>query len=1690
MFPVVLTVSSFCQVYSFPTSVTAGSGSDIQLIPVTFTASGTLGAVIVGTQGLSGYDFAAASGGSCVTGLNYVAGQSCTVGVKFAPVAPGLRQGGITLTNGSGSVLGRVLLSALGRGPLVAWLPGLMSTAVGNGGWIYQGDGMQASNATLYLPQGLVVDAAGNLYITDTQSNRVRRVDAQTQQISTIAGNGTTGYVGDNGPATGASLNNPTGLALDGRGNLYIADSFVNAVRVVDLTTNIIRTVAGNGTPGYSGDGGQGTSAKLSGPNGLAIDAVAGVLYIADTGNNVVRKLDLTTGVISTFAGTGVAGYSGDGAAAISAQMNGPWGVAVDANGRVCIAEQNNHTVRCVTGGNIQRVAGNGQAGYAGDGGAAASAVLNYPSGLLFDVAGNLLIADSSNNRVRRINALTGLIETIAGTGGQSTAGDGGAATQAQVYGPYSMALDGFGDVFIADMFHNRIRKITTNAAKMTFADIRVGRTSPTQTITVENTGNASLTITNLETDANSSLDGSTANACANNTVLASSAQCAVGAQFAPTVVGNPVTATITVHSAATNDPAVLTLTGNSLTLDPTTTTLTSNVNPSAAGSAVIFQAQVQSSGTNVPTGTVTFKDGSSTIGSGTLVAGVATFSTSSLALGSHSITASYAGDSSNNPSVSAVLTQVVKQGANLTLVSALNPSVVKQQVTFTVTVSSAGTPTGSVTFQDGSTNLQIVALSGAGTAQFTTDALSVGTHGIRAIYGGDNNTMAATSSTLTQTVNKDTSTTTLAAAPASVKAGEPVTLSATVMNSGQVSVSGTVTFRDGSATLGTATLNASGIATLVTSALGGGSHTLTAVYAGDTNNSGSTSTALSYSVDKIATTTLLSADATVVDAGTAVRLSATVTPSQTTGGQVGGTVTFYDGATVLGTATVPGNGVAQLSVTTLTVGQHTLTASYGGSTNYNTSSSNSITVTVRQATTQVALATSGSPAVAGNVVTFTVTVTGSGGTPAGSVAVKADGTQIGLATLNGNGRATIATSTLSVGTHIITAEYAGNANNGSAVSAPLTQVIQQATTSLVLTASVNPVVSGQPVVLTATASSNGGIPSGQVQFLDGGVALGAGTLSGSGVATLQVSTLTAGVHVITVVYAGDTKYQPANSNALSLTVLQAITVAIASDNNPSIAGRAVTFTATVSGGNNLTGSVTFKDGSLTLANVALQAGVASYTTTNLAVGTHGIIASYSGDSTNAAANSGTLVQTVRTATTTVIATPNASTLIYGTPLTMQVQVTGNGGAVTGQVVLLDGTQALGTATLSNQGTANFVNSSLAIGSHSLTVSYAGDANNAAAVSGAVQVLVRQNSQVALVSSLNPALTADTVVFTAKVTNVDGKPTGSISFLDGGSLLGQAQLDPNGNASLSTSALAAGTHAITAQYSGDTLNVGSTASVSQQIVLRPTTTGLSISSASTQTGQPVTLVAVIRGTGPVTPTGVVTFTSGTSVLGSARLDANAVATFTLSPAAGNYQVVATYGGDALYAGSFSQGVNLAVAQAEQFTLALAPPSVKLATGDHSVITLTVTSINNFSDTINLGCAGLPFAATCTFSSPTVKLAANGKQVIQVTVDTGTPLGAGAQASVRREETAPVLATMLWPGAAMLGVLGLGLRKRRRMLGGLLMTLAMIGVIGTATGCGSLHVNTTPAGSYTFQVTGVGVTSGATQAANVTLTVGQ
>jgi len=343
---------------------------------------------------------------------------------------------------------------------------GLITTVAGDGGYGFSGDGGPATSASLDDPEGVAVDAAGNLFIADTDNGRIRKV-ATNGLITTVAGDGGYGYSGDSGPATNASLYYPRGVAVDAWGNLFIADT--DNVRIRKVATNgLITTVAGDGGYGYSGNGGPATSASLYYPAGVTVDA-AGNLFIADTDNVRIRKV-AANGLITTVAGDGGYGYSGDGGAATSASLYYPAGVTVDAAGNLFIADTDNMRIRKVgTNGLITTVAGNGSTGSPGDGGAAANAHLSLPSGVAADNLGNFFIADTDNYRIRRVGS-NGLITTVAGNGGYGYSGDGGAATAANLEYPYGVAVDGVGELFIADENNQRVREVGVTGIMTTVA--------------------------------------------------------------------------------------------------------------------------------------------------------------------------------------------------------------------------------------------------------------------------------------------------------------------------------------------------------------------------------------------------------------------------------------------------------------------------------------------------------------------------------------------------------------------------------------------------------------------------------------------------------------------------------------------------------------------------------------------------------------------------------------------------------------------------------------------------------------------------------------------------------------------------------------------------------------------------------------------------------------------------------------------------------------------------------------------------------------------------------------------------------------------------------------------------------------------------------------------------------------------
>ena len=346
----------------------------------------------------------------------------------------------------------------------VAWAQPQTSYRIDTLAGGFAGDGGPAVAARLNLPYDVAVDSSGNLYITDRNNHRIRKVDS-TGTITTIAGTGKDGFSGDGGPATQAQLNFPTGVAVDGEGNLYIADAPNDRIRKVD-STGTITTIAGGG--GFGEDGGPATQVLLNLPYGVAVDGT-GNLYIADTNSDRIRKVD-STGTITTIAGTGERGFSGDGGPATQASLNSPFGVAVDGAGNLYIADQYNNRIRRVDStGTITTIAGTEERGFGGDGGPATQAPLFLPTGVAVDGAGNLYIADASNHRIRRVDS-TGTITTIAGTGERRFGGDGGPAIRAQLDAPSGVAVDGAGNLYIADVGNHRIRKVDSTGTITTFA--------------------------------------------------------------------------------------------------------------------------------------------------------------------------------------------------------------------------------------------------------------------------------------------------------------------------------------------------------------------------------------------------------------------------------------------------------------------------------------------------------------------------------------------------------------------------------------------------------------------------------------------------------------------------------------------------------------------------------------------------------------------------------------------------------------------------------------------------------------------------------------------------------------------------------------------------------------------------------------------------------------------------------------------------------------------------------------------------------------------------------------------------------------------------------------------------------------------------------------------------------------------
>ncbi len=338
----------------------------------------------------------------------------------------------------------------------------IITTAAGTGERGFAGDGGPALEAQLNGPFDVGFDPAGNLYFSDTFNHRIRRIDGQTGIITTVAGNGSAGYSGDGGPAIAASFNEPYGIAVDRSGNIYVADRHNHCVRRIDAVSGVATTFAGNGAAGYSGDGGPASQAGMVEPNGLGFDPEQNRLFIADVADHRVRMVDLMTGNIATFAGTGEPAHNGDSGAAPAAGVFGARAVKVAPDGTIYILERQGSTLRAVDPktGVITTFAGTGARGYGGDGGPARAAVFDAPKEFALDPNGDILIVDTESHAIRRIDAASGVVETIAG-GHKGPEGDDGPATVAGLGRPHGAVVGPDGAIYIGDTENHRIRKLT-----------------------------------------------------------------------------------------------------------------------------------------------------------------------------------------------------------------------------------------------------------------------------------------------------------------------------------------------------------------------------------------------------------------------------------------------------------------------------------------------------------------------------------------------------------------------------------------------------------------------------------------------------------------------------------------------------------------------------------------------------------------------------------------------------------------------------------------------------------------------------------------------------------------------------------------------------------------------------------------------------------------------------------------------------------------------------------------------------------------------------------------------------------------------------------------------------------------------------------------------------------------------------
>jgi sugar lactone lactonase YvrE len=1604
------------------------------------------------------------------------------------------------------------LLFALILSPMLFADTGLIVTIAGTGIDGSAGIGGPAVNAQLGPAFGMAVDAADNLFIAG--NNRVVRVDAATGILTLVAGNGAASSTGDGGPAALAAINVPFAVALDGAGNLYIAEEGGNRIRRVDAQTGIITTVAGTGSAGFSGDGGPATSATLFLPAGIALDSAQN-LYIADAANFRVRRVDAQTGIITTVVGNGSNAVTADGGPAAGASLAHPMWVAFDGSGGLLISEWGANRIRRVDPltGILTTVAGNGDANFTGDGVAATSAGIGGPIELLTDAAGNLFFADGTG-RVRRVDAATGVITTVAGNGsgphGMSSAsaggggggggavsrcigtatGDYGPATGATLDSPLGVQLTRNGNLLVSDSLDCRVRRVYlpspylyTNTTLTASATTLQGGQGVLLTATVSPIG-----VNGVATGGIQFVD---APPFFSSTVLGVAALDGGTASLVVSTLsqgGHQIQAYYSGDSAlnSSGSPGIpISVSGATKAI--ATVTLSANQNPAPGGTATIFTATVTPpvGDTTALSGPVVLYDGSTVAAMTNVGSGTAQLSVMFMTRGNHPMTAVYLGDNNYSQAFSATMNVAAKDTSSITVVSSSNPSL--PSVGFMVTVTPAWA-TGAVQLLDGSTPLGSSTLMN-GVAYFSISNLTPGPHPIQAVYSGDSSFIGSSSAILTQTVNGPTTVSLTSSAP-SFTYGQASLYTVSVV---PASATGFIQIMvDGSPAISPAPLT-NGTLVVAAPPLSAGSHTITAVYTGDSNTLPGTSAPLPQTIAKATPAITLASQVNPSSYMQTVTFTGSCTPITP-----GASVALLDGLTLLATLTTTPAGAFTYSPPTLPIGGHPMTAACGGDSNVFPGVSALLVQTV-QSSTLVALSAPG-PFTYGQPITFTAAVSANAAT--GVMQFSEGGTTLGTPTLSG-GQASVTVPWLPAGTHLIVATYQGDGiylTSNTALSIQVAKVGANTT----LTSSLNPSTVGQPLTLSAAVSPASA--TGTVQFLDGAASLGTASVGG-GSAALAIASLSPGAHSITAVYSGDANTAASTAAAVTQNVSKAASsVTLTSSLNPSTNGQSVTFTATVLPVS-ASGTVQFQDGSTVLGTVTMSGGSAALVFGALAQGTHSITASYSGDANNAASASSVLTQTIAAAIpqpvsvtpsgdtgnpglfTFVFSDTDGWTNIVSTGILFNTSVSpangchvvfepGNNrfyladdgettllGPVTlGALQILENSQCRisGASSTAAEGPGSYLSVTLAIsfkasfagakniyleaqspyvqgawqqtGSWTITAPQApaapsapspGDGSTGASFSpvlswtagaGAVwyeeylgtvpdppfatrtmavefspgpltpgtryywRVISRAAAgdtsspvwsfttapaptSLALTSSLNPSVMGQPVAFTATVSS--NTATGTVQFLDGTTALGAATIS-GGSAALAVTSLTAGAHSITAVYSGDSNYASSTAAAMTQTISRgPSSVSL------TSTPNPSLALHVFLLTANVLPgtaTGSVQFLDGTTVLGMAYLSGGSASISPSTLTVGTHPITAVYSGDFNYAPSTSAALTQTVSKtAINVSLTSSPNPAPAQQVVALMVTLSATvatgTIQFMEGTTVLGTATLNLAST-------------------------------------------------------------------------------------------------------------------------------